>query len=119
MPEGDTAPVGAAYATTVGLADRKLSYMAESLGDQKAGTLTRSFEVPLGTDPVKQAVSRVLLFNSEGGPYDTPDEGFSAIARVKSEEAAAHTVPAGKEGDEQGQREQRERSGERKDTCSA
>ena len=105
VPEGDTAPVGEAYATTDGLTDRKLSYMAEGLGDQKAGTLTRSFEVPFGTDPVKQAVS---LFNIEGGLYDTPDEGFSAIARVEKEKAAAHTVPASKDGDRQGQREQRE-----------
>ena len=79
--------------------------MAESLGEQKAGTLTSSFEVPFGTHPVKQAVSRVLLFNSEGGLYDTPDEGFSAIARVEKEKAAAHTVPPGKDGNRQGQRE--------------
>ena len=70
----------------------------------------RSFKVPFGTDPVKQAVSRVILFNSEGGLYDTPDEGFSAIAGVENKEAAAHTVPAGKEEDEQ--REQRKLSQE-------
>ena len=114
VPEGDTVPVGEAYATTGGLADRKLSYTAESPGDQsqKAGTLAGSFEVRFGTDPVKQAVSRVLLFNSEGGLYDTPDEGFSAIARVDKKKAAAHTVPASKDGDRQGQHEQRERSWE-------
>ena len=51
VPEGDTTTVGEAYATTDGLADRKMTYTAESLGDQsqKAGTLTRSFEVPFGT----------------------------------------------------------------------
>ena len=48
----------------------KLLSMAERLGDQsqKAGTLTRSFEVSLDTDRVKQAVSQVPLFNSRGGP---------------------------------------------------
>ena len=112
VPEGDTAPVGEAYATTDGLTDRKLSYMAEGLGDQKAGTLTRSFEVPFGADPVKQAVSRVPLFNSEGGTYDTPDAGLSAIARVDKEKPAAHTVPASKGESRQGHREQRERSKE-------
>ena len=45
--------VGAAYATTVGLTGKLLS-MAERLGDQsqKAGTLTRSFEVSIDTDRV-------------------------------------------------------------------
>ena len=56
---------------------------------------------------MKQAVSRVPLFNIEGGPYDTPDEGLSAIARVEREKAAAHTVLASEEGDRLGQREQR------------
>ena len=94
--EGE-ATVGAAYATTAGLTGQLLS-MAERLGDQsqKAGTLTRSFEVSFDTDRVKQAVSQVPLFNSEGGPDSDPDEGFSMLAS-EEEDNAKHNVHGGGE----------------------
>ena len=94
--EGETT-VGAAYATTAGPTGQLLS-MAERLGDQsqKAGTLTRSFEVSFDTDRVKQAVSQVPLFNSEGGPDSDPDESFSMLAS-EEEDNAKHSVQGSKE----------------------